>query len=158
MVYGGLCNFVPMKKLVAQVIILLFIALAGGYSRLYAYTAVMMQNTTVATQAINSDDTFTTSATTLDNSIKTALTPTEKPVEKIDPTDTEDEEDELNAYKALSFKKLAGVSGMLIPAHAALIPQADIHTRIYTNSLHARGHFLYVPSGKWYICFGVFRI
>lgn len=147
-----------MKKLFAQILILLFIALAGGYSRLYAHTTDMMQNITVATQTINSSDTFTTSAATLDNYIKTALTPTEKPVEKIDPTDTEDEEDELSAYKALSFKKLAGISGLLIPAYNTLLPQADIHTRIYTNSLHTRGHFLYVPSGKWYICFSVFRI
>jgi hypothetical protein len=147
-----------MKKLFVQIVILLFIALAGSNTKLYAGSRAMNQNITEAVQAVSSGDIFMQRTASLENYIKSALTQTEKPVEKIDPTDTEDEEDEMNAYKALSFKKLAGISGMLIPAQNIFAPQAYAHTLIQQNSLQQRRHFLYIPSGKRYIYFSVFRI
>jgi len=146
-----------MKKLLIHIFFLLFIALGSGYSRLYAHTETMGQNTQNV-QAVSTDFSIREYQERVDSYIKTALTTAEKPVEKIDPKDTEDEEDELNAFKSLSFKKLANTSGLLVPAYNGIAPQSQLHTATQQKRLQLCRHFLYVPAGKWYIYFSVYRI
>lgn len=146
-----------MKKLFAQVLILLFIALVSGYSKLYATTRSMTQNIAFDQTQLNSNK-VEQKCETLESYLKTALTPSEKPAEKIDPTDTEDEEDEFSTYKSLLFKKLAGTSSLYITAASYNVPQSYYHTVSQQKRLQLCRHFLYIPAGKWYICFNVFRI
>lgn len=146
-----------MKKLLIHIFVLLFIALGSGYSKLYAHTDAVVLNTQNA-QEVSTDFSIREYQERVDSHIKTALTTAEKPVEKIDPKDTEDEEDELNAFKSLSLKKLAGINGLLASAYNGIAPQSQYHTATQQKRLHLCRHFLYVPAGKWYIYFSVYRI
>lgn len=143
-----------MKKLFIHIFILLFIALGSSYTKVYAYSGTIAQNT----KTVSVDFQVTDYAVHVDSFVKTALATAEKPVEKIDPKDNEDEEDELNAFESLSFKKLAGISGFNVPAYNGIVTQSEYHTATQQNRLQLRRHFLYVPAGKWYIYFSVYRI
>ncbi len=145
-----------MKKLFVKICIWLFIVFTGATGKLNASESAVYTKT--FTQTNFSADNENYNLPVFESSFKTAFKPSEKSIDKIDPTDTEDEEDETGSYKSLSFKKLAGISGYYIPAHNILVPQYSFSTLIKNQSLHYCKLLVYIPAGKRYVLFRVFRI
>lgn len=145
-----------MKKLFVKIFVWLFIVFAGALGKLNASENGMCTNT--FTQTSFTADNKSYAQPVFESNIKTAFKPSEKAIDKIDPTDTEEDEDETGSYKSLSFKKLAGINGYYIPAYNTLVQGYLSTTIIKNNSLHYGRLSVYIPAGKRYVLFRVFRI
>lgn len=148
-----------MKKLFVKYLTYLVLVLVTVCGKLHAHTGysnLLVKDTLQATQSIFTNESQKTTTLT-EASYKKTVFETVKAFDKVDPTDTEEEEDELSAFKSLTFKKLAAISGNYTPAYNLLVP-ADAYTFTTLQSLHTCRLFLFVPSGKLHILFSVFRI
>lgn len=145
-----------MKTLFVKFYIGLFLVLLSGYGKAYAHTDMsnysLIENADITTHVgfaaanQNCADTF----------YKAVLKQTFRQLDKIDPTDNEEEEDELSQYKVYSKKFSPAVNYAATAWYKPIAGIAD--TRTEKTTLPQREVLLHIPSGRWYIFFGVFRI
>lgn len=136
-----------------KIFYLAFIIQLSVYSKLYAHTDIM-GSTSTENPVKSGHSIFGTSKHDFDFAIKTIPLLSEKQMDKIDPTDNEDEEDELATFKLTSFKKFSVVNNYF--THTAATP---VYLTFETKkSVPVSGHLFYAPVSRWYILFRVFRI
>lgn len=143
-----------MKKFFVTYFIWLFIVQLGGYSKLYAHTDTMglFENIEKAT----AQKSFSSSEQHLDITIKSTCFLTEKQGDKIDPTDNEDEEEELSSLKLIAAKKFVAVTNYFTSAFNTKVPEYTSNT--LKNNVPPCERFFIFPTQRLHLIFRVIRI
>jgi hypothetical protein len=92
-----------------------------------------------------------------DIKIKASFSPYQKQVEKVDPTDSEEEEESQTASKKLSVKKHTVVATHYFSV-AFAVPAPENHYSSIKKRTDNFPRFSYSISNRWYILFRVIRI
>lgn len=144
-----------MKKLLTRILITLSVLLLGGHAGAFAKDSNVPGKQMPVTFHELQDEAVVNLLQ--DAKFKTSFSPYQKQVEKIDPTDSEEEEESQTASKKLSVKKQTVATAAHFAA-AFSVSKPEHHYTSIKKRIDNYARFSYSISNRWYILFRVIRI